>query len=302
MFLVVGRFVFLVSPWLRPPMQRIFSGSTRSKNLFCKTKMLLLVKQTHLPSETLVHIDGVGRGGEKREGKLLFIWGEKGCWWKILLNSSHKTGQRGKQGWFKPTRYTQSDKSSDPAAVSWIDKIKEASEKNQSLLKQNELGACDRVGGIMRGEERRRGDIKQEGLLRAGRSRRRRQDNGAIIRRLSEERRRRCVWKKRKGKGGKIDQLQQRLIRGREETGKHAGSTEQTPKRVSPAVTNPQIVIDSRNGGRGPNAPRARPSMLMGGNSICIFLFVAKHHELLEFFFFLMYGSAIQISFYLIRF
>lgn len=47
--------------------------------------MLLLVKQIHLPSETLVHIEGEWRGGEKREGKLLFIWGEKGVCAKLCL-------------------------------------------------------------------------------------------------------------------------------------------------------------------------------------------------------------------------
>lgn len=90
----------------------------------------------------------------------------------------------------------------------------------------------------------------------AGRSRWWCQDNGAIIRRLAEERRRRCAWKKKR-EGDEIDQMQRRLIRGGEETDKHAGSTEQTPKRVSPAVTNPRIVTDSRNGGSGPNALRA---------------------------------------------
>lgn len=81
-----------------------------------------------------------------------------------------------------------------------------------------------------------------------------------------------CV--KKKEEGDEIDQMQRRVIRGREETGKHAGSTEQTAKRVSPAVTNPRIATDSRNGGSGPNAPRTRPSTLMGGNDIFIFFYL----------------------------
>lgn len=163
--------------------------------------MLLLVKQIHLPSETLVHIEGEWRGGEKREGKLLFIWGERGVCAKFCLILVTKQEKKGKQDclWFKPTRYTRPDKHSDPAAVSWIDQIKEMSERNQSLLKQNELEACERAGGIMRGEERRRGDIKQEGLLRQEGA-----AGGAKIMAPSldgwrtEERRRGWAWKKKR--------------------------------------------------------------------------------------------------------
>lgn len=130
----------------------------------------------------------------------------------------------------------------------------------------------------MRGEERRRGDIKQEGLLwQEGAA------GGAKIMAPSLDgwrRRGGGVVRGKKKEGDEIDQMQRRLIRGREETDKHAGSTEQTPKRVSPAVTNPRIVTDSRNGGSGPNALRAWPSTLMGGNNIYIFfLFVVKHLE-----------------------
>lgn len=167
--------------------------------------MLLLVKQIHLPSETLVHIEGEWRGGEKREGKLLFIWGERGVCAKILFDSSHKT------------RYTRPDKHSDPAAVSWIDQIKEASERNQSLLKQNELEACERAGGIMRGRGAKTRWHQTGRIVTAGRSRRRSQDNGAIIRRLEDggEAAGLCVEKKNKNEGDEIDQMQRRLIRGR---------------------------------------------------------------------------------------
>lgn len=48
------------------------------------------------------------------------------------------------------------------------------------------------------------------------------------------------------------------------ETGKHAGSTAQSPRSVSPVVTNPQTVTDSPNGESDSNALRARPSALNG--------------------------------------
>lgn len=65
--------------------------------------------------------------------------------------------------------------------------------------------------------------------------------------------------------------MQQWLIRGTKETSKHAGATEQSPESVSPAVANHRIATESRNGESDPNAPRARPSALMGGNNIFYF-------------------------------
>lgn len=38
--------------------------------MFFKNKMLLLVKQSHLPSETLVHIDGEAGGWEEKREKV----------------------------------------------------------------------------------------------------------------------------------------------------------------------------------------------------------------------------------------
>lgn len=133
-----------------------------SKNLFFKTKMFSFSKKRHTYHQKLRSISKESGGGEKREGKLLFVWGGgKGVGANILLNSSHKTGQVCDSKRLVTHRQTNTAIQQRSAGST---KIKEASERNQSRLKQNELGARDRVGGDkMRGEERRRGDIKQEG-------------------------------------------------------------------------------------------------------------------------------------------